>query len=195
MVPHHKVQDVLNRGHIFINTSIAEAFCIAVLEAVACGLKVVSTNVGGIPEILPEDMLLLCDPNCKSLIKQLDIAMQTYKNFSPSEFNRRIAKYYSWRNVAERVETLYEEVLDSEQPSVGFIQFEMLKTWSHYIYWVGLLLNTIMKFILNFFCPVDTFETAIDFNFSTRYNSTPDLFGDHDFKVTDPTKLNNKNIE
>jgi phosphatidylinositol glycan class A protein len=39
MVPHHLVQDVLNRGHIFINTSIAEAFCIAVLEAVACGLK------------------------------------------------------------------------------------------------------------------------------------------------------------
>ena len=58
MVPHQQVQDVLNRGHIFINTSITEAFCIAVLEAVACGLKVVSTNVGGIPEILPKDMVV-----------------------------------------------------------------------------------------------------------------------------------------
>jgi len=33
------------RGHILLNTSLTEAFCIAILEAVACGLLVVSTKV------------------------------------------------------------------------------------------------------------------------------------------------------
>ena len=33
MVPQNQVQSVLSRGHIFINTSISEAFCIAILEA------------------------------------------------------------------------------------------------------------------------------------------------------------------
>lgn len=30
----------------------------AILEAAACGLLVVSTNVGGVPEVLPEDMMV-----------------------------------------------------------------------------------------------------------------------------------------
>lgn len=148
MVPHHKVQDVLNRGHIFINTSIAEAFCIAVLEAVACGLKVVTTNVGGIPEILPKDMMLLCEPDSKSLIEKLDIAMQTYKNFSPSEFNKRVAKYYSWRTVAERVETQYMKVLNSEKCSIAyFMWYHLTQSWTHPIYLLGFFLNMFVHFI------------------------------------------------
>lgn len=35
----------------------------AILEAYSCGLKIVTTNVGGIPEILPNNMYLLCKPN------------------------------------------------------------------------------------------------------------------------------------
>ena len=46
--------EVLVRGHIFLNTSLTEAFCIAIVEAAACGLMVVSTNVGGVPEVLPQ---------------------------------------------------------------------------------------------------------------------------------------------
>jgi phosphatidylinositol glycan class A protein len=52
-VPHNKVRDVLCRGHIFLNTSLTEAFCIAIIEAASCGLLCVSTNVGGVPEVLP----------------------------------------------------------------------------------------------------------------------------------------------
>ncbi|CAJ1436683.1 unnamed protein product [Effrenium voratum] len=52
-VPHEDVQKVLVRGHIFLNTSLTEAFCIAIVEAAACGLLVVSTEVGGVPEVLP----------------------------------------------------------------------------------------------------------------------------------------------
>lgn len=32
-VPHKNVRDVLTRGHIFLNCSLTEAFCIAILEA------------------------------------------------------------------------------------------------------------------------------------------------------------------
>lgn len=31
----------------------------------SCGLLAVSTNVGGVPEILPSDMLLLAEPNAQ----------------------------------------------------------------------------------------------------------------------------------
>lgn len=75
-----QVRDTLQKGHIFLNTSLTEAFCIAIIEAASCGyhfilpllpnaswalvisLQVVSTNVGAIPEVLPQDMLRLAEP-------------------------------------------------------------------------------------------------------------------------------------
>ena len=72
MVPTTEVKNVLCRGHIFLNTSLTEAFCIALLEAASCGLLCVSTNVGGIPEVLPPDMVYLAPPSPEALIKRVE---------------------------------------------------------------------------------------------------------------------------
>ncbi len=53
---------VLVRGDIFLNCSLTEAFCIAIVEAANCGLLVVSTKVGGVPEVLPGHLIKLCAP-------------------------------------------------------------------------------------------------------------------------------------
>lgn len=45
------------QGQIFLNASLTEAFCMAIVEAAAAGLLVVATNVGGVPEVG------LCSPN------------------------------------------------------------------------------------------------------------------------------------
>lgn len=57
-VPSKDVRKVLIRGHVFLNCSLTEAFCIAILEAAACGLLTVATKVGGVPEVLPPDMVV-----------------------------------------------------------------------------------------------------------------------------------------
>ena len=65
---HSDVRDhLLIKGDIFLNTSLTEAFCMAILEAVACGLTVVSTKVGGIPEVLPEKYIRFVEPEVKSI--------------------------------------------------------------------------------------------------------------------------------
>lgn len=51
------VRGVLTRGHIYLNTSLTEAFGISIIEAACAGLFVVATRVGGVPEILPRDMI------------------------------------------------------------------------------------------------------------------------------------------
>jgi glycosyltransferase involved in cell wall biosynthesis len=54
----------LNRGDIFINTTNVDNTPISVLEAMACGICIVSTNVGGIPYLLQhEEDALLVPPN------------------------------------------------------------------------------------------------------------------------------------
>ena len=54
-VPKSEVPERLNAGDIFLNTTNVDNTPISVLEAMACGLCVVSTNVGGMPYLLEHD--------------------------------------------------------------------------------------------------------------------------------------------
>lgn len=63
MLKPNEVCDVLKRGHIFLNTSLTESFCMANLEAACAGLLIVSTDVGGVPEVLPNHMIKFSEPN------------------------------------------------------------------------------------------------------------------------------------
>ena len=42
------------------DSSLTEAFCIAILEAASCGLLTVSTRVGGVPEVREKKLHLHC---------------------------------------------------------------------------------------------------------------------------------------
>ncbi|EGW05713.1 N-acetylglucosaminyl-phosphatidylinositol biosynthetic protein-like [Cricetulus griseus] len=110
---HKDVRNVLIQGHIFLNTSLTEAFCMAILEAASCGLQVVSTRVGGIPEVLPENLIILCEPSVKSLCEGLEKAIfQVKSGLLPDaeKIHNVVKAFYTWRNVAERTEKVYEKV-------------------------------------------------------------------------------------
>ncbi|KAK7882470.1 hypothetical protein WMY93_028644 [Mugilogobius chulae] len=108
---------VLVQGHIFLNTSLTEAFCMAIVEGASCGLQVVSTRVGGIPEVLPEDLITLCEPTVRSLCAGLEsvIAQQRAGSVpSPASTHARVRNLYTWKNVAERTEKVYDKVAGEE---------------------------------------------------------------------------------
>lgn len=68
---HAKVRDFLTQGHIFLNTSLTEAYCMAIVEAAASGLQVVSTRVGGIPEVLPPDIIKLAEATVDGELRKM----------------------------------------------------------------------------------------------------------------------------
>ncbi|XP_017485088.1 PREDICTED: phosphatidylinositol N-acetylglucosaminyltransferase subunit A isoform X2 [Rhagoletis zephyria] len=80
-VEHSQVRDILVRGHIFVNTSLTEAYCMAIVEAAACGLQVVSTRVGGIPEVLPSNLIILTEPEIDSVYQGVLKAINRYRCF------------------------------------------------------------------------------------------------------------------
>jgi phosphatidylinositol glycan class A protein len=117
-VPHAQVRDVLVRGHVFLNCSLTESFCIAILEAAACGLVVVSTCVGGVPEVLPGDMMTLSEPCVSSLVEEVKRAIKRQEGEDAADawdFHRRIENMYSWTRVAEETACVYEEVMDKKR--------------------------------------------------------------------------------
>lgn len=51
-VPHGRIPDLLNSSDIFCLPSVREGWPNTVMEALACGIPVVASSVGGVPEIL-----------------------------------------------------------------------------------------------------------------------------------------------
>ncbi len=54
--PPEQVPDLLHSADVFVHAAVTEGFCNAVLEAQACGLPVVATDAGGLPENVVHDV-------------------------------------------------------------------------------------------------------------------------------------------
>ncbi|EJT48875.1 transferase [Trichosporon asahii var. asahii CBS 2479] len=107
------VNDTLRRGQIYLNTSLTEAFGISIIEAACSGLFVVSTRVGGVPEILPGDMVEFARADEDDIIRALTRAIETIQSGShdPALAHQRMEDMYSWASVAERTEQVYRRVM------------------------------------------------------------------------------------
>jgi len=117
-IPHTEVRQVLCRGSLFLNCSLTESFCIAILEAASCGLFVVSTRVGGIPEILPPDMIsFAASPSADDIVSAISVALESPLDRDPFECHSRVKDMYSWNDVAMRTCMLYDDILSMKQLS------------------------------------------------------------------------------
>jgi glycosyltransferase involved in cell wall biosynthesis len=77
-VPHEQIPDWLDKADIFINTTNYDTAPRSVLEAMANGLCVVSTNVGGIPYLLKDGVdCLLVSPDAHDAMAHAILAILT----------------------------------------------------------------------------------------------------------------------
>ncbi|CAL0313931.1 unnamed protein product [Lupinus luteus] len=110
-VPHARVRSVLISGHIFLNSSLTEAFCMAILEAASCGLLTVSTCVGGVPEVLPDDMIVLAKPDPGDMVHAIQKAISMLPKIDPQVMHNRMKELYNWHDVAKRTEIVYDRAM------------------------------------------------------------------------------------
>jgi len=61
-IPNEDIPEFLNQHHIYFQPSKREGLCMTVIEAMACGLPVVASRVGGITEsVIPDETGYLCN--------------------------------------------------------------------------------------------------------------------------------------
>lgn len=165
---HKDVRDVLVQGHIFLNTSLTEAFCMAIVEGASCGLQVVSTRVGGIPEVLPDELVTLCEPTVRSLCDGLETAIARQRAGTvptPETIHKQVRTLYTWRNVADRTEKVYNHAVEQEVLS---LDRRILRLRSH----CGSVAGTVFAFfavldflfllLLRWLIPDDVIDVAVD---------------------------------
>lgn len=81
-----------------------------------------STKVGGIPEVLPPDLIYLVEPTVEALVKGIDTAIQNeiFGNVVPPEqIHRRISSYYNWFDISQRTEIVYNMVAEERKINIG----------------------------------------------------------------------------
>lgn len=111
-VRHDEVPEVMARGHIYLHPSLTEAFGTVIVEAASCGLYVVCTRVGGIPEVLPSHMTVFARPEEDDLVAATSKAIKALLTGSVRTdlFHEQVRQMYSWTEVAERTEHVYDEI-------------------------------------------------------------------------------------
>ncbi|GIY07826.1 n-acetylglucosaminyl-phosphatidylinositol biosynthetic protein [Caerostris darwini] len=167
-VKHENVRDVLIQGDIFLNASLTEAFCMAILEAACCGLQVVTTSVGGVPEVLPPNLVWLTEPTVDGLLNGLEQAMQDRANnkvIPPDLAHKQLSKMYQWDDVAGRVEKVYSLVM--EEP-VDNLPCRLKKFWKQGCIAGGFfmflqMIEHLLYLFLSWQVPENVIDTAIDF--------------------------------
>jgi glycosyltransferase involved in cell wall biosynthesis len=108
---------VLSSADIFVLPSYNEGLPMAILEAMAWGLPVITTPVGGIPEVvIPHQNGLLVEPGD---VQQLSKAMQLLiedkaLRLSLGKAARKTAESFDARTYGERLADIYELVLKTK---------------------------------------------------------------------------------
>ena len=125
MLPRAEVVQLLSHATVFACPSIYEPFGLINLEAMACGLPVVATATGGIPEIVVDGetgYLVPFEPGDDAVGSPRDpaglataLASRLNQVLADPELaarfgragRQRVIEHFSWRSIAERTVALY----------------------------------------------------------------------------------------
>ena len=166
-----KVRDVMVQGDIFLNCSLTEAFCIAIIEAAACGLQVVSTKVGGVPEVLPEELIWFAEPSVEGvydgIVRAINDRIQG-KIIAPQKSHEMVKSFYQWDDILERITFVYESV---ESDPIETIDERIQKFWNFdvatgmFFLFITVVCHFLFK-LFSYFVPESEIELVPEFDYN-----------------------------
>jgi glycosyltransferase involved in cell wall biosynthesis len=118
----HDIPDLLAAADVMVLPSVAEAFGLALTEAIYLGTPVVATRVGGIPEIVREDVDgCLVPPASPEALAQTLVRLIRDPDLCgslASEGREWIAGRFGFESMVRRYEAVYEELF-APRPTPG----------------------------------------------------------------------------
>jgi glycosyltransferase involved in cell wall biosynthesis len=114
-VPNDNLADHYTTADILINPSFSESFGMSLIEAMACGLPVVATRVGGMPEIVEEGRtgLLVESGNVVELSNAIStlIENESLRRDMGQAGQDRAVQMFTWENVVGKLYDSYMKVI------------------------------------------------------------------------------------
>lgn len=108
---HKELHSLYYESDIFLLTSKKEGTPTAMLEAMACGLPIVISNVGGVKSILGSRNFIVHSNDKKYFIDKLNELLEKKDCLDEiSNYNISIAEKYNWKNVAKNIDKLIFDI-------------------------------------------------------------------------------------
>jgi glycosyltransferase involved in cell wall biosynthesis len=111
-LPKPTVAEKMRQADVFVLPSLRETFGAVFAEALASGLPVVATQVGGIPEVVgPEHGRLVPPADPAALSAAIEEVLAAYASYDPQALADSVRRRYSHEMVGAQYEAVYREVL------------------------------------------------------------------------------------
>lgn len=102
---------IYNNAFAFLYTSLRESFGIPLLEAMACGTPVITSNTSSMPEIGGTDAILINPESSEEIAEKMLLLENNEEYYNmQKEIGVKRASLFSWKHTAERLLNLYENV-------------------------------------------------------------------------------------
>ncbi|WAC40324.1 glycosyltransferase [Pedobacter sp. SL55] len=101
------------KANVFVLNSNFETQSCVVLEAMSCGLPVIATKVGGVPEIMTSETGILINPKDDSmLVLAISKMIDNEVSFHRSKIRKHAVDNFGYTKVAEMIMSFYKKAIE-----------------------------------------------------------------------------------
>jgi glycosyltransferase involved in cell wall biosynthesis len=112
-VPNIEMPEIINQCRVFLYPSLRESFGIPILEGMACGVPVITSNTSSMPEIAGDAAHLVDPDKPEEMVAAIERILndKVYRDSLCKKGIERAAQF-SWKNMAEKYLELYKEMIN-----------------------------------------------------------------------------------
>lgn len=110
-IPNHELPGIISNATMFLYPSLRESFGIPLLEAMACGVPVITSNTSSMPEVAADAALFIDPFRPETLAEKIELLMNN-PTLCTELKNKGLqrAQQFSWENTARQMLQLYESI-------------------------------------------------------------------------------------
>lgn len=111
-VTDEELVDLYNFADLFVFPSLYEGFGIPVLEAMACGTPVVSSNSSSLPEVVGDAGILVNPIDEVEIAKSIEFILKNNELYNEMVYKgKERAKVFTWDSCRRKTENIYERLM------------------------------------------------------------------------------------
>lgn len=105
----------LQNSDVYVVSSHSETFCVAAIEALACGLPVLATDCGGPRDYITDENGILCPVNnVEAMTDSIEYMIEHYKKYDRKKISEDCMDRFSPRKIAGQLTNVFEIIMSKQ---------------------------------------------------------------------------------